>query len=89
MATSHDQEAYEEHNVHEVYQQIAGHFSLTRHKVRLGSYYYTTIMGTSQVPTNTHPPPAMARRGTISSEFIAWFCWTRCGMRQWQILACK
>ena len=39
-ATSHDQDAYEEQNVHEVYQQIAGHFSLTRHKVRFGSYYY-------------------------------------------------
>lgn len=26
-------EAYEEHNVHEVYQQIAQHFSSTRYKV--------------------------------------------------------
>lgn len=26
-------EAYEQHNVHEVYQQIAGHFSATRYKV--------------------------------------------------------
>jgi hypothetical protein len=26
-------EAYEEQNVHEVYQQIAGHFSATRYKV--------------------------------------------------------
>lgn len=28
------QEAYEEQNVHEVYQQIAQHFSSTRYKVR-------------------------------------------------------
>lgn len=27
--------AYEQQNVHEVYQQIAGHFSATRYKVRL------------------------------------------------------
>ncbi|KAI9373739.1 S-adenosyl-L-methionine-dependent methyltransferase [Aspergillus egyptiacus] len=29
---AHDQEAYEEKNVHEVYQQIARHFSATRYK---------------------------------------------------------
>jgi tRNA (uracil-5-)-methyltransferase TRM9 len=28
-------EVYEEQNVHEVYQQIAGHFSATRYKVSL------------------------------------------------------
>lgn len=32
---SDDQEAYEEKNVHEVYQQIASHFSSTRYKVLL------------------------------------------------------
>ena len=42
MMSSHDsfprevgeEEAYEEKNVHEVYQQIAEHFSSTRYKVR-------------------------------------------------------
>jgi hypothetical protein len=31
-------EAYEEKNVHEVYQQIANHFSATRYKVSLPAY---------------------------------------------------
>jgi hypothetical protein len=32
-------EVYEEQNVHEVYQQIAGHFSATRYKVSLLSWW--------------------------------------------------
>lgn len=34
---TNEAEAYEEKNVHEVYQQIAGHFSSTRYKVCLQS----------------------------------------------------
>lgn len=35
MTDQKDQEAYEEQSVHEVYQQIAQHFSSTRYKVCL------------------------------------------------------
>jgi hypothetical protein len=35
MATPQADEAYEQKNVHEVYQQIAQHFSATRYKVCL------------------------------------------------------
>lgn len=33
MASQQNGEAYEQENVHEVYQQIASHFSATRYKV--------------------------------------------------------
>jgi tRNA (uracil-5-)-methyltransferase TRM9 len=36
------EEAYEEKNVHEVYQQIAEHFSSTRYKVRSMPYLFDT-----------------------------------------------
>lgn len=55
-----DAEEYESKHVHEVYQQIASHFSETRYKVRL---YYRTCQ-CNQVSDDL----AMANRRTVPSR---------------------
>jgi len=74
------QEAYEEQNVHEVYQQIAEHFSSTRYKV-CPSYPLFIYKGTGLTRIS-----ALAYCGTLPQRVIARLHRTRCGMRQWQVL---
>lgn len=71
-------EAYEEHNVHEVYQQIAQHFSSTRYKVGL------SLCSVRCASDSTHSS-AVACCGTFLAESGTRCCWARCGMRQWQV----
>lgn len=73
-------EVYEEQNVHEVYQQIAEHFSSTRYKVcsilsSMSIYKRTSLTRIS----------AVAHCGTFPPRIIARFHRARCGMRQWQV----
>jgi tRNA (uracil-5-)-methyltransferase TRM9 len=61
MTSMDRDEAYEEKNVHEVYQQIAKHFSATRYKV------CPTTMNVN-VPARQLTGAAMADCGTLSSR---------------------
>lgn len=71
-------EVYEHQNVHEVYQQIAGHFSATRYKV----CYSCSIAWPAQL---THlSQPAMAHRGEVPQGIACRICRVRCGLRKWQ-----
>lgn len=74
-------EAYEEQNVHEVYQQIAEHFSSTRYKVCSILSSISIYKGTGLTRIS-----AVAHCGTFPPRVIARLHRARCGMRQWQVL---
>ena len=76
-----DRDAYEEKNVHEVYQQIAKHFSATRYKV------CSPAIGPPCNSQVNSAATAMAHRGTFSSEPEPRCCWVGCRMWQRQVLA--
>lgn len=78
---------YEQNHVHEVYQQIAGHFSATRFKVSETKHLR------NGAPRQPQPTPqlislglnmmtGLAHRGTISSGAVSRVCWS--GRRMWQ-----
>jgi tRNA (uracil-5-)-methyltransferase TRM9 len=54
-------EAYEEKNVHEVYQQIANHFSATRYKVSPPAYTSHVIAWQYNSVDNWQPWPVVER----------------------------
>ena len=78
-----EEEAYEEKNVHEVYQQIAQHFSSTRYKVCLTPlipflYFYISLLLLIILI-------AMANCRTVPPKPHRWGCWGRCWMWEWQV----
>lgn len=82
-------EAYEEKNVHEVYQQIAEHFSSTRYKVHLtplNLLYYIYIYLSLFLVTNSI---AMANCRTVPPKYHIRRCWSRYWMWEWQVSARK
>lgn len=80
LSTPAQEDAYEEKNVHEVYQQIATHFSSTRYKVPI---YCLLHLCTSLTPL------AVARRGTIPSRPAPRRRRLGRGLWKWQVLDCK
>lgn len=78
MTANNDQkaqlEAYEEQNVHDVYQQIAQHFSSTRYKVRLLLVTPIAYLQRLGVIDSLSCLSAVAYRRTLPSEFVARRC---------------
>lgn len=80
-AINQPNDEYEEKNVHEVYQQIANHFSATRYKVSTRSLPRRSRYS---LPGSYLPIlAAMANCGTVPQGIGSRCDWVGRGMRQW------
>ena len=72
MASHTSEEAFESSYVHEVYEEIAPHFSSTRYKVCEVCFHGLTVHGPFELMKVCEI--AMANRREVFARFARWLC---------------